>query len=354
MGKACRTVAILAGKGGVGKSFVTLQIARGLQAKGFRVGVLDADIHGPSAQLLFPADKLPTVSDDGWVEPAVSAHIQVMSVAYLKGWSDLAVVRAPIANALIEQFAKEVRWDDLDFLLVDFPPGTGDVPITITQTLQLDAAILVSAPHTTATADVIKAGIHMQQAKVPILALIENMAAIELDHGQWLELFGPSQAAKVIAAIHPSHFLQMPLVPQWSSMAARGEALVSAGYTHPWQAQWLSLLDQLSTSMAADSPNSTVQLTIENGGDSLKFCSSNGDCGIISAAELLELCPCCACKNVPKKQALSSTHPQIRTLEQLGSYGFTVSVEGGCSKGIYPYSILYQHCCQSPSVAQSP
>lgn len=343
---ATRILGVLAGKGGVGKSFVTLQLARGLQAQGFRVGVLDADIHGPSAQLLFPAETAPVAGDDGSVRPAISSNIQIMSVAYLKGWCDLAVVRAPIANALIEQFATEVRWDNLDWLLIDFPPGTGDVPITITQTLQLDGVILVSAPHTTAAADVIKAGVHMQQAQVPILALLENMANMELAQGQWVEPFGPSQAAQIITAVKPKLFFQIPLVPQWSSMAARGEAITTSGYHHPWQMQWQSILKQLVSVATQEHQERSMHLSIESDGGALKFCSAQGECGILSAAELLEMCPCCACTYMPDKRRFASDRPQIRSIEQLGSYGFTVSVEGGCSKGVYPYSILYQRCCR--------
>lgn len=168
-------LAIAAGKGGVGKSTVTINLALALKEQGYRVGILDADIYGPSLRKMLPEDRLPTQKDQ-LIQPALCAGIKVISMAYFRREHESASVRAPIANGVITQFIKQVDWGELDFLLIDFPPGTGDVQLTLSQQANLTGALMVTTPQEVAILDVRKAMHLFEQVKVPIVGVVENMS----------------------------------------------------------------------------------------------------------------------------------------------------------------------------------
>ena len=177
-------LAIAAGKGGVGKSTVTVNLAIALQRKGYRVGVMDTDIYGPSVRQMLPEDRMPAQKGEILI-PALCLGIKMISMAYFRKTDEAAAVRAPIANGVITQFIKNVEWGDLDFLLIDFPPGTGDVQLTLSQQANLSAAIVVTTPQEVALLDVRKAMHLFQQVQVPLLGIVEKH-----------ELLSPSQHAR--------------------------------------------------------------------------------------------------------------------------------------------------------------
>lgn len=170
-----RVIAIAAGKGGVGKSSVTVNLALALRQLGFKVGVMDADIYGPSIRKMLPEDSLPTQRGQTII-PAFCQGIRMISMAYFRKEGEAAVVRAPIANGLVTQFIHNVSWGDLDYLLVDFPPGTGDIQLTLSQQANLSGAIMVTTPQEVAVMDVRKAMHLFNQVKVPIVGIVENMS----------------------------------------------------------------------------------------------------------------------------------------------------------------------------------
>ncbi len=171
-------IAVAAGKGGVGKSTVAVNLALALKKKGYNVGVLDADIYGPSLSKMLPTQ---TTLQNSFLNPDMlvpfeSFGIKTMSLSYLRAQDDPMAVRAPIANGIILQFLLQVQWGELDYLIVDMPPGTGDIQLTIMQKISLSGALIVTTPQAVATADVRKA-IHMfHHMNVPILGLVENMS----------------------------------------------------------------------------------------------------------------------------------------------------------------------------------
>jgi ATP-binding protein involved in chromosome partitioning len=168
-------VGIAAGKGGVGKTSITVNLALALKAKGYQVGVLDTDIYGPSVRKMLPEDRLPYQKGQ-LIFPALCSGIKMISMAYFRRENEAAAVRAPIANGLITQFIKNVEWGQLDFLLIDFPPGTGDVQLTLSQQANLTGAIMVTTPQEVAVMDVRKAMHLFYQVKIPIVGIIENMS----------------------------------------------------------------------------------------------------------------------------------------------------------------------------------
>lgn len=168
-------LAIAAGKGGVGKSTITVNLALALQQLGYNVGIMDTDIYGPSIRKMLPEDRMP-IQKGNIIIPAKCRGIQMISMAYFRKEHESAAIRAPIANGIITQFIKNVAWENLDYLLIDFPPGTGDIQLTLSQQANLTGAIMVTTPQEVATLDVRKAMHLFDQVKVPIIGVIENMS----------------------------------------------------------------------------------------------------------------------------------------------------------------------------------
>jgi ATP-binding protein involved in chromosome partitioning len=168
-------IGIAAGKGGVGKSTVTVNIAYSLKSLGFRVGIMDTDIYGPSIRKMLPEDRFPEQKGQTII-PALCHGIRMISMAYFRKENEASIVRAPIANGVIVQFIKNVEWGDLDFLLIDFPPGTGDIQLTLCQQANLSGVVMVTTPQQVAVIDVRKAMHMFEQVKIPIIGVVENMS----------------------------------------------------------------------------------------------------------------------------------------------------------------------------------
>ena len=171
-------VAVASGKGGVGKSTVSSNLAVALAARGLRVGLMDADIYGPSVPLMFgvPADEKPRVNEDRQVVPLVRYGVSLLSMGFLVDDRNAVIWRGPMVSSAIRQFLGQAAWGDLDVLLLDLPPGTGDIQLTIVQTVPLAGAVVVTTPQPVAVADARKAVAMFGQVNVPVLGLVENMA----------------------------------------------------------------------------------------------------------------------------------------------------------------------------------
>lgn len=168
-------IGVAAGKGGVGKSTVTVNLALALKKAGYSVGVLDTDIYGPSVRMMLPETLSPKQKGE-FISPALCQGIPMISMAYFKPDNQASVVRAPIANKIIKQFLTQVVWGDLDFLLIDFPPGTGDIQITLSQEAHLTGVVMVTTPQNVAILDVRKAMDMFNQVRIPVVGIVENMS----------------------------------------------------------------------------------------------------------------------------------------------------------------------------------
>ena len=170
-------VAVASGKGGVGKSTVTVNLACALTQLGFRVGIMDGDIYGPNIPLMLgvPPETKPSVTPDGKILPVVSLGIKMISMALLVPADQPMVWRGPMLHSAVTQFVQKVEWGELDFLLVDLPPGTGDVQLSLVQTVPLTGAVIVTTPQEVALMDVRKGILMFRKTEVPILGIVENM-----------------------------------------------------------------------------------------------------------------------------------------------------------------------------------
>ena len=189
-------IAVSSGKGGVGKSSVSVNIACALAKLGQKVGILDADVYGPNVPMMFGLEgKRPEVSNNQ-VLPLEKFEVRIMSLGFLAPQDEAIIWRGPLVGRAIEQMLRDVAWGELDFLILDMPPGTGDAQLTISQRLELSGAILVSTPQPVALADGIKGLKMFQKVNVPILGLIENMSSFICEHGTEYDIFGKGGVKK--------------------------------------------------------------------------------------------------------------------------------------------------------------
>lgn len=240
-------IAIAAGKGGVGKSSVTVNLALALKAQGYQVGIMDTDIYGPSIRKMLPEDRLPSQTGS-LIQPALCHGIKMISMAYFTKQHEAAAVRAPIANGLISQFIKNVEWGELDFLLIDFPPGTGDVQLTLSQQAHLMGAVMVTTPQEVALLDVRRAMSLFNQVKVPILGIIENMSFLQLDEqSEPIYVFGRRGGERMAAETGSPFLGQVPLDPLLCTCGDRGQSLFIADpeAQRPVTRAFISLANQL-------------------------------------------------------------------------------------------------------------
>lgn len=218
-------IAVMSGKGGVGKSSVTSLLASEFRKKGYAVGVLDADITGPSLPKMFGVKG--RVENNGLaLFPLRSVNgIKVMSLNLLTTNEDDPVIwRGPVIAGAVKQFWTDVAWGDLDYLFVDLPPGTGDVPLTVMQSLPLNGVIVVSSPQDLAVMIVSKAIKMAQLMNIPILGLVENMSGVICPHcGEEFPLFGPAQGYEISEKFQIPFIGGLPVDPQLSRLCDQGK-----------------------------------------------------------------------------------------------------------------------------------
>ena len=209
-------VAVLSGKGGVGKSSVAALLAVALRRRRLRVGVLDADITGPSIPMMFGLHRQPAMSPLGILPVETSTGIKVMSINLLLQSEDQAVIwRGPLISNAIKQFWTDVAWGVLDYLVVDLPPGTSDASLTVMQSIPLSGVVLVTSPQDLAGMVVRKAASMAQKMGAPIVGLIENMSYVICPQcGQEIRVFGPSRAMQTAARLSVPLLGQLPLDPE--------------------------------------------------------------------------------------------------------------------------------------------
>jgi ATP-binding protein involved in chromosome partitioning len=220
-----RVIAVMSGKGGVGKSLVSGLLAIALRQKGYQVGILDADITGPSIpKMFFPDGARLGMSPLGPMPPQTKTGIRVMSINLLLEQEDMAVIwRGPLVSGAIRQFWGDIFWGNLDYLVVDLPPGTSDASLTVMQSLPMSGIVLVTSPQDLAGMVVRKAARMAQQMQTPILGLIENMSYFECpDTGKRYEIFGPSHAEQTARQIGVVFLGRLPIDPEIARLCDAG------------------------------------------------------------------------------------------------------------------------------------
>jgi ATP-binding protein involved in chromosome partitioning len=226
------TIAISSAKGGVGKSTFATNFALALKANGSKVGILDADIYGPSLPKMMSINEKPKSEDGKSMAPVIQYGIQCMSIGFLVDKDTPMIWRGPMVTSAIKTFTQKVLWNDLDFIIVDMPPGTGDTQLTFAQEIKVDGAIIVSTPQEIALLDV-KRGINMfDKLKVPILGLVDNMSFFETDEGKKYNIFGENGVEKVAKDYKKEFLGKIPINIDLRVAADSGKPLMEVNPNH--------------------------------------------------------------------------------------------------------------------------
>jgi len=190
-------IAIASGKGGVGKTTVAVNMAMALGKLGYKVGLLDADVYGPNVPIMLGSTREPMATPQQRIMPVEAQGVKMISMGLLNPGDKPVIWRGPMLHSVITQFLRSVEWGDLDYLVIDLPPGTGDVQLTLIQTVAVTGAVVVTTPSTVALADVRKAIEMFRQVNVEVLGVVENMSTFNCPHcGKPVDIFGHGEGAK--------------------------------------------------------------------------------------------------------------------------------------------------------------
>ena len=219
-----KVIGVVSGKGGVGKSFVTASLAAAMNRAGYKVGIMDADITGPSIPKMFGIHGQVYGTDDGMVPMETENGIKIMSINLLLDDEEAPVIwRGPVIAGVVKQFWNETVWGDVDYLFVDMPPGTGDVPLTVFQSLPVDGIVIVTSPQELVQMIVKKAYNMAEMMHVPVLGLVENFSYLKCpDCGKEIKLFGESHIDDVAKELGIPVFGKLPLDPAFAEQADKG------------------------------------------------------------------------------------------------------------------------------------
>ena len=240
------TIAISSAKGGVGKSTFATNLALALKKIGCKVGLLDADIYGPSLQKLFSINEKPE-SDGQMLKPISKYDIQCMSIGFLTEEQTPMIWRGPMVTSAIKTFTQKVKWQDLDFIIVDMPPGTGDTQLTFAQEIKMDGVIIVSTPQELALQDV-KRGIRMfDKLKVKIIGLIDNMSHFIGDDGKKYAIFGEGGVKKTAEEFQKEFIGEIPINPEVGKQGDLGTPIVESKPDHEVSKIYLGLAEKIKS-----------------------------------------------------------------------------------------------------------
>jgi ATP-binding protein involved in chromosome partitioning len=215
-------IAVGSGKGGVGKTTVSVNLAVSLAKLGYRVGLIDADIYGPNVPTMLGATRQPNILEGNLIEPVTAHGVKFISIGLISPGDKPMVMRGPMLHQIIRQFLQQVQWGELDYLVVDLPPGTGDVVISLVQTVPLTGAVVVSTGSSVALQDARKALEMFHQVNVEVLGLVENMSQMTLPDGTVLDVFGAGGTAQTAKQFGLPFLGSVDLDPQVRQGGDRG------------------------------------------------------------------------------------------------------------------------------------
>lgn len=347
-----RLLAVSSCKGGVGKSTTAVNLALALSRYGLRVGLLDADVYGPSLPtLLRPEDPQLFQNAEGWILPLQANGLKVMSF----GWVDpsqqrgAAILRGPMVSQVVSQLATRVAWGELDYLVIDFPPGTGDIQLTLTQQLPIDAALIVTTPQQLSFVDVVK-GIQMfDTVKVPTVGVVENMSYYQCPScSEKQRLFGEGARRQLIEQFGFQHTFEVPLDPRLSADGDTGCPMVAARPADPVSGIYYEIAEAVHGEINRLQSAATRQPSLSyNVGQNCELIYPDGRIVEIPPVELRYACRCALCVSETTGEKLirrEDIDPDIypTQIKPVGNYAAAVEWSDGHKSSIYPYDYLQE------------
>jgi ATP-binding protein involved in chromosome partitioning len=257
-------IAIGSGKGGVGKTTVAVNLALALAHLGFKTGLLDADVYGPNVPLMMGIRDTPQASGER-IRPLEQYGLKLMSMGFLNPGDKPLVWRGPMLNSVIQQFLRGVDWGDLDYLVIDLPPGTGDVQLTLIQTAPVTGAIIVTTPSEVSLEDARKAVLMFKQVRVPVLGIVENMSyMIAPQSKERIDVFGQGGGKRTAGAMGVPFLAELPLDPQVRIGGDSGRPIMLNGDTDSNAAGFVQLAKSMIEGLAASGGPKAPSITIED------------------------------------------------------------------------------------------
>lgn len=342
-----RIVAVASGKGGVGKSTVAANLAVALRALGRRVGLADVDIYGPSAPILFGIHELPHPSENSrLLQPLESCGIKIMSMGFFLDEQAPVVWRGPMAMSATKQFLRGVDWGELDYLIVDLPPGTGDIPLTLAQEVPLDGGLIVTTPQDVALADVTRGVAMFRRLNTPILGVAVNMAGYACPKcGTRDELFGSHASERIAQEIGAPVLAEFPIEQAVRESGDAGRPLVVADPSSSVARAYLDLAAAVEKSLASlredlYGPEPT-DVKIDDDAKAVTITWTDGKTTTYSFRGLRGWCPCATCQgHSTDTKFVEVPNPRLTGVEGIGRYALRFLWSDGHSTGMYSYDWL--------------
>lgn len=367
-----RMIAISSGKGGVGKSTVTANIAVAMAEAGLSVGVVDADIYGPSIpRMLGIASEKPAMTPDQKVVPATAHGVKVISMAMLTDDDKPAILRGPMVTKYLQMFVRQVDWGALDLLLLDLPPGTGDIQLTLAQAFPLSGAVVVSTPQDVSL-KIARRGLRMmEQVSVPILGVIENMSGFTCPScGTVTHIFHQGGGAAIADELGVPFLGKVPLDPHVVDCGDEGRPLVKAAPASPAAEAYRQIAAALAETGGAAAglatpfdwslaegrgkpapapsgtggpPGRLATLDCDEGGLILGWADGSGQ--RLAARDLRLACPCAQCRDEVTRERLLDPDSvpldlRITRIRSVGNYALGLAFSDGHDTGIYTFKAL--------------
>ncbi len=251
-------IAVGSGKGGVGKTTLAVNLAIALAKLGFRTGIVDADIYGPNVPLMFGTTSQPAIRPNNQIVPNVAHGVKVISVGLISPGDKPLVMRGPMLHQIIRQFLQQVEWGELDFLIIDLPPGTGDVVISLVQTVPLTGAVVVSTPSDVALQDARKALEMFHQVNVDVLGIVENMSHFTCPHcRKEIDIFSKGGAERTARQFSVPFLGSIELDPAIREGGDRGMPVALAGKDSPWASKFYEIARAVAEKAQMRAANAT-------------------------------------------------------------------------------------------------
>ncbi len=326
-------IPVASGKGGVGKSTVSANLAIALSELGFKVGLMDADVYGPSIPILMGANEKP-LQQDGKIIPPVCHGIKIISMGFFLPKDDAVIWRGPMLHKMIEQFLGQVEWGELDYLVIDLPPGTGDVHLSLCQSIPLTGAVIVSTPQDLAFHVAEKAVIMFKKLNTPVIGLIENMIG---------DIFGKGGASTYAASKGIPVLGEIPLSKELRIQSDQGVPIVKSDPESEVSLVFKKIAEKL-TEYKANSLSELQEISLPTD-KQVKVVWVDGSEQNFKAFDLRAACACAECvdevsgeRRINKEQLDSEV--SVKGMEKVGSYGVRFDWSDGHGTGIYTYEYL--------------
>ena len=346
-------IAVASGKGGVGKSTVAANLAVALQRAGATVGLCDADVYGPSQGTMFGVDERPEADEERRLIPIEAYGVKLMSMGLLTNKETPVIWRGPMASKLIQQFMGGVAWGELDYLIIDLPPGTGDVQLTLTQSVPLTGAVIVTTPQDVAR-NIAEKGLRMfEPVQVPVLGVIENMSYFECSHcHERAHIFSQGGGQKISAELALPFLGQIPIEPEVVVTGDEGEPIVVRNPESAVSRAYVEIAKRLAAAVSVvkyESGSSMKPREISEGEDKLRIVWTDGHDSRYSFELLRNNCPCALCVDEwtgKRKHLMLLLPPGFRALDvkPVGNYAVKIAWSDGHDSGIYSFSTLRELC----------